>query len=115
VLRSRSGAEALKVEEPIMPNPASTLVGVVEELWRYPVKSMIGEQLVATEVTESGLLGDRAFALRDISDGKIASAKNPRKWPNLFDGVDPLSQTVLGEKGRRRPPMPRTVPTKNSI
>jgi uncharacterized protein YcbX len=40
-----------------MPNPASTLVGVVEELWRYPVKSMIGEQLTATEVTESGLLG----------------------------------------------------------
>ena len=68
-----------------MPNPASTLVGVVEELWRYPVKSMIGEQLTATAVTESGLFGDRAYALRDTSDGKIATAKNPRKWPNLFD------------------------------
>jgi hypothetical protein len=29
--------------------------------------------------------GDRAYALRDTSDGKIATAKNPRKWPNLFE------------------------------
>jgi len=35
--------------------------------------------------TEGGLLGDRAYALVDGSDGKIASAKNPRKWPTLFD------------------------------
>jgi hypothetical protein len=46
---------------------------------------MMGEELNATEVTERGLLGDRAFALIDGSDGKVASAKNPRKWPNLFD------------------------------
>jgi len=31
------------------------------------------------------VLGDRAYALVDGSDGKIASAKNPRKWPTLFD------------------------------
>jgi MlaA lipoprotein len=30
----------------------------------------------------SGIARD---ALRDTSDGKIATAKNPRKWPNLFD------------------------------
>src|SRR2546429_657474 len=59
--------------------------GVVEELWRYPVKSMLGEELNETELTERGLLGDRAYALRDKSDGKIATAKNPRKWPSLFD------------------------------
>ena len=46
---------------------------------------MLGEQLGASEVTESGLLGDRVYALRDLSDGKIATAKNLRKWPNLFD------------------------------
>ena len=33
----------------------------------------------------SGLLGDRAYALVDSSDGKAATAKNPRKWPRLFD------------------------------
>jgi integrase len=41
--------------------------------------------LNVTEITEKGLLGDRVYALRDPSDGKIATAKNPRKWPNLFD------------------------------
>jgi uncharacterized protein len=47
-----------------MPNSERTFLGVVEELWRYPVKSMIGEQLNATEITQSGVLGDRAYALR---------------------------------------------------
>jgi uncharacterized protein YcbX len=56
----------------------------VVSLWRYPVKSMMGEELNASEVTERGLLGDRAYALVDRADGKVATAKNPRKWPNLF-------------------------------
>src|SRR5205809_4057448 len=61
-------------------NPAS-----VVSLWRYPVKSMMGEELNATEITQRGLLADRAYALIDSSDGKVATAKNPRKWPCLFD------------------------------
>src|ERR687887_737564 len=59
--------------------------GSVVALWRYPVKSMMGEELNASAVTTRGLLGDRAYALVDRSDGKVASAKNPRKWPQLFD------------------------------
>src|SRR5271169_2334430 len=58
--------------------------GSVVGLRRYPVKSMMGEELNAVEVSEFGLLGDRAYAIVDLSDGKIASAKNPRKWPDLF-------------------------------
>ena len=60
-------------------------VGPVVDLRRYPIKSMMGEELNAAEVTERGLLGDRAFALIDASDGKVASAKHPRKWAGLFD------------------------------
>jgi uncharacterized protein len=59
--------------------------GSVVALWRYPVKSMMGEELNASTVTERGLLGDRAYALVDRSTGKVASAKHPRKWPRLFD------------------------------
>ena len=59
--------------------------GSVVALWRYPVKSMMGEELNATHVTERGLLGDRAYALIDQSNGNVASAKNPRKWAKLFD------------------------------
>lgn len=60
-------------------------VGSVASLWRYPVKSMIGEELNSSHVTELGLLGDRAYALVDEVTGKVASAKNPRKWGRLFD------------------------------
>ena len=68
-----------------MSHSAYTAVGRVVGLWRYPVKSMMGEELNAVEITEGGLLGDRAYAVVDTSDGKVASAKNPRKWPQLFD------------------------------
>jgi uncharacterized protein YcbX len=59
-------------------------MGAVASLWRYPVKSMSGEELPAAELTEYGLLGDRAYALIDGADGKVATAKNPGKWPTLF-------------------------------
>ena len=96
-----------------MPNTASTLVGEVKELWRYPVKSMMGEQLTSTEVAENGLLGDRAYALRDTSDGKIATAKNPRKWPNLFDYGAALTGAASG--GEKMPPARITLPNGNTI
>ncbi|HYN23770.1 MAG TPA: MOSC N-terminal beta barrel domain-containing protein [Pyrinomonadaceae bacterium] len=68
-----------------MSSTAHNASGSVVSLWRYPVKSMMGEELNSSDVTERGLLGDRAYALVDSVDGKIVSAKNPRKWGNLFD------------------------------
>ena len=62
----------------------ATDMGTIALLWRYPVKSMRGEELPAVELTECGLLGDRAYALIDGTDGKAATAKNPGKWPTLF-------------------------------
>lgn len=56
----------------------------VETLRRYPVKSMLGEEVAETEVTERGLTGDRARAVLDVATGKIASAKNPRLWRDLL-------------------------------
>ncbi len=68
-----------------MADSPGSRIGTVVALWRYPVKSMMGEELNATDVTERGLLGDRAYALVDSETGKVASAKFPRKWPTLFD------------------------------
>ncbi|SIO58761.1 hypothetical protein SAMN05444166_5801 [Singulisphaera sp. GP187] len=68
-----------------MPESPGAVIGRVREIRRYPVKSMLGEVLDSTKVTERGLLGDRIYALVDAETGKIASAKNPRRWPNLFD------------------------------
>jgi uncharacterized protein YcbX len=63
----------------------TTVTGAhVATLWRYPVKSMQGEELNAAYVTPAGLLGDRQFAVVDPATGKVAGAKNPRKWPGFF-------------------------------
>ena len=60
-------------------------VGAVAALWRYPVKSMMGEELNSSQVTGRGLLGDRQFAVVDRATGKVGGAKNPGKWGNFFD------------------------------
>ncbi|GIH08234.1 molybdenum cofactor biosysynthesis protein [Rhizocola hellebori] len=59
-------------------------MGKVSALFRYPVKSMLGERLAESPVTRRGLAGDRAFALIDRDTGKVVSAKNPRLWRDLL-------------------------------
>jgi uncharacterized protein YcbX len=66
-------------------------VGTIRALWRFPVKSMLGEQLEAVDLSEGGIVGDRAYALRDRETGKVASAKHPKLWPNLRE-LEPLSR-----------------------
>lgn len=56
----------------------------VSELWRYPVKSMGGERIEATEVTDAGFIGDRAYAVIDPATEKVGSAKHPRLWGALL-------------------------------
>ncbi len=58
------------------------VVGTIAELWRFPVKSMIGERLQSVTATTGGLIGDRAWALRDLRTGNIVSAK---KWARMFE------------------------------
>jgi uncharacterized protein len=84
------------------------ILGSVVSLWRYPVKSMMGEELNAAEVTKVGLLGDRAYALVDSSEGRVASAKNPRKWPQLFDFRAALAEAPRTEV--KLPPVQITLP-----
>ncbi|MFL6525502.1 MAG: MOSC domain-containing protein, partial [Nitrososphaera sp.] len=64
---------------------AQKSIGKVVSIWRYPVKSMLGEELNSSYVTERGLIGDRVYAIIDQQTGKVASAKNPTKWGKLFD------------------------------
>jgi uncharacterized protein YcbX len=60
------------------------MAATVATLFRYPVKSMMGEEINSTALTRRGLYGDRAYAVLDVETGKVASAKNPRKWPTMF-------------------------------
>ena len=47
----------------------------VSELWRYPVKSMVGEAVDALELDALGVVGDRTWAARDLERGGIRGAK----------------------------------------
>jgi uncharacterized protein len=63
---------------------SSEPVGTVRALWRFPVKSMLGEQLDVVEVGDGGMAGDRGYAVRDRETGKVASAKHPKLWSGLL-------------------------------
>ena len=46
----------------------------VQEIWRYPVKSMAGESLEAADLTEAGVVGDRVVQVRNAA-GRIMTAR----------------------------------------
>jgi uncharacterized protein YcbX len=77
------------------------VVGSVAGLWRFPVKSMRGEQLREADVTEQGILGDRAYALIDKDTGKVVSAKSVKLFPNLLN-----CKAAFVEPGRREGDVP---------
>ena len=83
--------------ETLTESTTSTL-GSICSLWRYPVKSMMGEEVNSAYLTPRGLYGDRAYALIDTSTGKIASAKNPSKWPTMFQFRASLSEPPSPDK-----------------
>jgi uncharacterized protein YcbX len=59
-------------------------VGTVRALWRYPVKSTLGEQVGSVEVDTAGLRGDRRFGVVETGTALVASAKRPRRWRRLL-------------------------------
>lgn len=60
-------------------------VGRVATLWRYPVKSMLGESVGPIAVGDSGLEGDRGLGVVDSRTGMVASAKRPHRWRRLLE------------------------------
>ncbi|MEP6741049.1 MAG: MOSC domain-containing protein [bacterium] len=63
----------------------SAIVGSVAGLWRFPVKSMRGEQIEHAELSARGIAGDRAYALIDAKSGKVVSAKSVKLFPNMLN------------------------------
>lgn len=52
----------------------------VEQIWRYPVKSLRGELVDSAVIEPRGLVGDRLWAVRDGADGKLGSGKNSTRF-----------------------------------
>ena len=51
-------------------------IGTIKQIWRYPVKSMAGEQLEACSVGLNGIPGDRGWAIRDDTAGETTNGKH---------------------------------------
>jgi hypothetical protein len=68
--------------------------GKVESLWRYPVKSLIGEKLKSFDIDARGVSGDRAYAVSN-ADGKFGSGKNTRRFRKI-DGLFTMSAKTSG-------------------
>lgn len=62
--------------------PGSVQVGVVAELWRYPVKSLGGERVEALPCGPGGAAGDRRWAVVGV-DGKPGSGKSTRRFRRM--------------------------------
>jgi uncharacterized protein len=56
----------------------------ITAVWRYPVKSMLGERLARARVDGGGLESDRGLAVIDRTTGLVATAKHPRLWRRLL-------------------------------
>lgn len=63
-------------------NPAATTAAdvqaTIEELWVYPIKSCAGIQLPEAELTDTGLLYDRAWMVVDSEGGFVSQRELPR-------------------------------------
>jgi uncharacterized protein YcbX len=88
-----------------------TVAGVLEQVWRYPVKSLGGERVRVSAADEEGLAGDRVWAVQD-AEGKLGSGKNSRRFtriPGLLELAarydDPAAPPVVTEADGREHPV----------
>lgn len=88
-------------------------VGRVLALWRFPVKSMLGENLVEAHLTERGVVGDRAYALVDEETGKVVSAKSVKLFPDMLKCSAAFVDTPAA--GQDTAPVVITLPDGSSV
>ena len=71
------------------------MTATVATLWRYPVKSMLGEPCDEVELNTRGVRGDRQFAVRS-ADGKFGSGKNSRRFRHI-EGLFTFRAELAGD------------------
>jgi uncharacterized protein YcbX len=80
--------------------PQERVVGRVEQIWIYPVRSLAGSAVTEVEVTAGGLAGDRAWTVMG-DDGSVLRAKDAPEMADVPGTGDPEADaaaltTVLG-------------------
>lgn len=84
-------------------------IGTVQSLWRYPVKSMLGERVMETSIGPLGLPGDRGYAIRDERAKEIRGAK---KIPTLLQFTARYLETPIDTD---LPPVEITLPSQATV
>ena len=84
------------------------VVGRLEQVWVYPVKSLAGTAVATAEVGPTGLRGDRAHAVVAADSGEPVRAKNAPVLATLTPTGDPAADeraigTALGRPVRLQP------------
>ena len=70
-------------------------IGSIARLWRYPVKSVGGEQCERLELNARGVEGDRRYAVLN-REGKLGSGKTTRRFRQI-DGLLELRAAYQGD------------------
>jgi uncharacterized protein len=83
-------------------------IGAIVSLWRYPVKSMQGEEVPQAHLSSRGFFGDRAYALIEKETGHVVSAKHARKWAKVLQCR--AVYLAAPEPGAPLPPLLLTLP-----
>ena len=66
----------------------------IQELWRYPVKSLAGEQLTEAQVTPAGIVGDRVVQVWQ-GPGRVVTSRTAPRLLALRGTWDPQSGEPL--------------------
>jgi uncharacterized protein YcbX len=69
----------------------------IQELWRYPVKSMAGERIESAEVTETGITGDRTVLVAG-SGGRIITSRTHPRLLGLHGSLAPDGAVLVNRK-----------------
>ena len=76
------------------PRPTSAGPLRVSELWRYPVKSLGGEQIDETEVLADGIAGDRLIHVRR-PDGRVVTSRTHPRLLGLHGSLAPDGSALI--------------------
>lgn len=71
----------------------------VLNIYRYPVKSMMGESLSEANIEEAGIPGDRSWAVRDEKRGGIRGGKKIPQLMTLAAQSGPTAPLIMAPDG----------------
>ena len=71
----------------------------ITNIYRYPVKSMMGEALSEADIGEAGIAGDRGWAVRDEKRGGIRGGKKIPRLMTLAAQSGPAALTTAPDGG----------------